>query len=570
MARRQKIETIPLDAARIAHFERMAPQAFARRDANYFAERRWRARELTFIAIVGIAGVTVLGWSASAALVFFVASMWMGILGELAKYLFARGAANRWVDTTNDDRYLWAIAQALRHGRKALNANLVAGYSPFYGVIADLLFGSVATFALLENVRDSQIMVLTPFATDRWLALGLSVTLAAQAVRIGVEIARHRGPDAPPMKLAAGNHGGALFFVLCLFAMFGSRSPMVAMIVANGSMLLYAALVRFTAGGEDKQREWLRGYLQQRATAAQSSIASNAALRVTTGAAMNGATDAAASGIDSNAAFFGDNKHRALDAPTLAQFHDEAPAALQRRDAGYFAERLAVVMPRILFGAVGLYGVYAMRWQLPAMVLLFVVTVWFGELIDVARNIVGRREVARSTSAWESDARAWSVANALQDGRDRVPMAVSAGHIETTAGFFLDFVFGGITTLLLPLILAKTGQTWALESFLTIPALLGTVIALLTLQALVGIVELSRHSGARVNPTPLRDCAGLRGPGLFVCVLAMALAGDRGPQLFVLIGYGGVLAFGVIGLAGIIQELVGKRWLRTHFPRAER
>ena len=262
----------PITADDMARFHRNAPTALARRGGNFVGEQLGAAFETLITGLVPIIGMLAFGWSANQLLVFLLVGAWTAILLDILKLFLLYEGVKRFGATHYDDWHVWVVAQALREGKaEAVRSHLKAKYQPEMGVVVDLLFGGVATVAILAAASGESWSGLRALFADRSVLYGLAALVGYQVLFAAWEIIRRLGAKDPgEVKVAPGMRGIGLFLLMFLVVMIresageNGATARGAMLAVNGGLVALAVfntVGQFWLRGETR---WLRNYLHER------------------------------------------------------------------------------------------------------------------------------------------------------------------------------------------------------------------------------------------------------------------------------------------------------------------
>jgi hypothetical protein len=279
-------------------------------------------------------------------------------------------------------------------------------------------------------------------------------------------------------------------------------------------------------------------------------------------------------------------KHRTSDmAPItpadLDRFHRNAPAALARRGRGYVAESVLNGAQTILVGGVPILGLLYWGWSGMEMLLFLIVIAWVGIVCDAAKVLWLRERAEAFASAGYDDWHVWVVADAIRSGKHEAPRAHLRAKWQPVGGVAIDFVMGGVSTLLMVIQLAaKAGL--GLHSFQARALAIGLALMagwriVFTVWQIVHHRRGSRRwAGSPVaasanadSDRPVKAAVGLRGVGLFLLVfLVVALTENElsvdAARMIMLVVNGLVVLLGVVGLLGPLIVRGETRWLRRY------
>ena len=265
---RTKNETVSLSPQHIARMEREAPAALARRSGGWMFEQMVGTFELLLVATLSLAALWLWDASPLSMLMVLLATAWLGILGEIAKYVLLRRAVEAEVREASNDQFVWHVVTALMLGRARLSRDAVQGHSPGLGIFIDLVCGSVGTAGLLAMLHQAGADWRGALAGDpvaRWTLLAIA---AWQVLGIGWMAVRHAWlhSDPSPPKFAAGGRGLGLFVLVFILLMAGNEGRDLHTALGWVYGLLLALCLLSAPGYWLMQREirWLQGYLARR------------------------------------------------------------------------------------------------------------------------------------------------------------------------------------------------------------------------------------------------------------------------------------------------------------------
>lgn len=260
------VAMVPLTTEDRERFGRDARGMLAARGPSWFAEQSWGSAEPAITAVVSLVGMYAFGWPPAAVFAFTLASLWNGVLCDIAKMLLARAAVYRSAAEHNDTQRFWAIAEAVRNGKEELRADSVRPYHPGMGLFIDLVFGGVGTAVLLGTVNGGMGEVFHAFTDSEGARLALAAMLGTQWLATIATVVAHRrpGPHAP-MRFAAGLRGAALFVLMFAgLVVENGVSVTTIVLIINAALLLLAALSALGMVLLRRETDWLRTWLAGR------------------------------------------------------------------------------------------------------------------------------------------------------------------------------------------------------------------------------------------------------------------------------------------------------------------
>jgi len=266
-------ELVPITAADLARFRKNAPAALARRGGGFLAESVGNALALSITGLIPIVGLVWFGWSASEMLVFLIAGLWIGILGDLAKFALLPGQVRRFGAAYYEDWQVWVVAGALRRGKnEAPRSHLEAKYTPVAAVFVDLVFGGVATAILCVVLAKSGFDFRQELQHNSWLAKSIAALAIYETAFTLWEVVRHRlgGDAAGQVRVALGMRGLGLFLLMFLVVMLddalhdNGATARIALLTVNAAILILATINLVGLYWVQAETNWLREYLRKR------------------------------------------------------------------------------------------------------------------------------------------------------------------------------------------------------------------------------------------------------------------------------------------------------------------
>ena len=272
--RQGSVGMVPLSDEHRERVLREGPRMLARRSATWIAESAWTPLEPAFAAVVSLAGLWLFGWPPDSVVLFSLACVWNGVFCDIAKLLFAGAAVDRDVDRDNEERFYWAIANAIRAGQASLHPAHFHPYRPRVSSLFDIVFGAIATGVIVSGVRTEERSLAAALTGEPGMFISLAVAIALQWLMTIVGIVRSRRPgEHPSLRVLAGTRGLGLLALMVLVLLgvaitdaIGIGRPLSVAISFNVGLLLLAGMM---AGGMAVYRSeaaWLREYLRTNGT----------------------------------------------------------------------------------------------------------------------------------------------------------------------------------------------------------------------------------------------------------------------------------------------------------------
>jgi hypothetical protein len=256
-----------ITAELLRRFERLAPAALARRSRPYLGGIVLGSAQLLLLGLLGLCGLYFWRWSPLTLYLMMVAGMYAAIAVCTLRWLVARRALHVQVDAHNDDRFVWAMVEALRSRQDHLENAEFVRYRAGVGVSLDWLIGTLALAAFgLAIARRDWLAPAQLLASDelRW---ALAAALAVPLIQGVFAISSWRDPQRSGLEnFGAGFHGAmALVFAgtlaLGVDSMEGLRKLVIGL---NIGCVVLGVIALFGCHLLHDQVTWLRAHFQAR------------------------------------------------------------------------------------------------------------------------------------------------------------------------------------------------------------------------------------------------------------------------------------------------------------------
>ena len=277
----------------------------------------------------------------------------------------------------------------------------------------------------------------------------------------------------------------------------------------------------------------------------------------------------------------------------LDRFHRNAPAALARRGWSGFVEEATAGLQTILFGALPIVGLVWLGWSATELLLFLLTGLWVGILCDTTKLFFLRRRAEAFAATQYDDWHVWVVVDALRKGNNAATHQHLRAKWAPMSGVFVDFCMGGISTLLIVIMLVAEaglgpdslqtpGVLWALAGF-SLLRIISTVVEIVHHRSNdwsrgIAPSEWTAEQARRyaASDRPVKAVVGLRGVGLFLLVFLTAFLTDeeRGASVDVawvtmIVVNSIVILYGSISILGWPFLLPETRWLRNYLAERE-
>lgn len=264
----RRVGTVEISAELLRRFEQLAPAALARRPPTRHAGLLLESAQLLLLGLLCLCGLYFWGWSPLTLFLMMVAGMYASIAVCTLRWLVARRALRTHVDAHNDDRFVWAMVEALRSRQDHIASGEMVRYRAGAGVIVDWLLGTAAlalfgfAMARREWLAPAQLLASGEL---RWaLAAAVALPLIQGVLAIGPWLDARRGTLE---NFGAGVHGAmALVFAAVLLLGVDSEAALRKLVIGlNAVIVVLGLLALFGCHVLREQAQWLRAHLQERA-----------------------------------------------------------------------------------------------------------------------------------------------------------------------------------------------------------------------------------------------------------------------------------------------------------------
>jgi hypothetical protein len=246
-------------------FERCAPAALRRRSPAYLGSVVSGSAQLPVLGAIGLAGLYFRDWSPLTLFAMLVAGLAANILVCTLRWLLARHALREQVERHNDDRFVWAMVEALRGGENHVQAGELLRYRAGAGILLDWLLGALALGLLAVGLwklgMRSPAQLLSGGGLEWAVLAAITIPLLQGLFALW---SWRNAEDAVLEGFGAGIHGATMLVFAAILAfgidsMDALRKLMVglnwAIIVTGGIALIGCRLMR-------QQADWLRKHLE--------------------------------------------------------------------------------------------------------------------------------------------------------------------------------------------------------------------------------------------------------------------------------------------------------------------
>ena len=254
-------QLVPITAAMSARFLELAPTTLARRDRT--GNLGHAAEVLQWLLLGGFGLYALFSFEAgpTAVLVLFLVGLYAGIICEGLVYVAARHAVQAQMGRLSEDRFVWAMADALSTGQSEIPDHAVHPPSAGCGLMLDVMLGVLCAIAWFLWFRHTGVDVFAILGDARMTVPLATIVLFALFGAVSSFAALRGGNDGG---IKAGGRGLALF-AMTFALMFSSESPTASFTVMLIMNLLALAIAALCIGGlvlVRRETRWLREHLE--------------------------------------------------------------------------------------------------------------------------------------------------------------------------------------------------------------------------------------------------------------------------------------------------------------------
>ena len=269
-----------------------------------------------------------------------------------------------------------------------------------------------------------------------------------------------------------------------------------------------------------------------------------------------------------------DPKTIPITSADMERFHQNAGAAIKRRGGSYVFDEFGGGLRAVFMGGIPLVGLLWWDWSALQLLLFYLVGSWVGILCDCAKLWLLEKQVREWGEAYYEDWHVWVVVDALRAGEQHAAPAALRAKYEPWSGVFVDFVFGGISTVLMAIGLVRSpkGVEW---SELSDSSVLAWLAGMSAYQVLFTAWEIWEQKAGTAPVRKVKVAAGLRGLGLFLFMFLLVFATDSFEQLghgvtnTMLAVNGLIVAWGIGTMLGPLLLIRETRWLKEYLRKRD-
>jgi hypothetical protein len=261
-----------------------------------------------------------------------------------------------------------------------------------------------------------------------------------------------------------------------------------------------------------------------------------------------------------------------ITAADMQRFHRNAWAAVKRREGSYAFDEFGAGLRSVLLGGVPIAGLLWWDWSPPELLVFLLVGSWVGVLCDFAKLWFLEKAIRDWANVSYDNWHVWTVVHALRKGETRAPKAHLGAKYEPWAGALIDFVVGGISTLVICLGVIRSPQGIAWDE-LNYRSMAFWLAGLICYQTLFTAWEIFEHLRGHAAGRQVKVALGMRGLGLFLFIFVLVAVTDgfehtgMGMQRAMLAVNGAIVVLGLFTMAGPFFIRKETAWLRAYLHK---
>jgi hypothetical protein len=264
-----------------------------------------------------------------------------------------------------------------------------------------------------------------------------------------------------------------------------------------------------------------------------------------------------------------------ITAADMERFHRNAWAAIKRREGTYAFDEFGNGLRSVFLGGVPMVGLLWFDWSPSELMFFLLVGTWVAILCDFAKLWHLEKQIRTWANASYDDWHVWTVTTALRAGRSTAPKSHLNARYEPWMGVMVDLVFGGLSSVLIPVALAEAGEKIDATIFEQRGVML-SLIGLIAYQVLFTVWEIVDHKRGNGTDRQVKVALGMRGLGLFLLMFLLVMVADNwgaqssATRIAMLVVNGGIVFMGLVTMIGphmIRKETV---WLKDYMLKRKR
>jgi hypothetical protein len=269
------------------------------------------------------------------------------------------------------------------------------------------------------------------------------------------------------------------------------------------------------------------------------------------------------------------NEEVLITAADMERFHRNAPTAIKHREGTYAFDEFGNGLRSVFLGGVPLIGLLWFDWSSSQLMFFLLVGIWIAILCDFAKLWFLEKPIRDWASVSYDDWQVWTVAAALRAGRNTAMKSHLSAKYEPWAGVLVDVVFGGLSSVLIPVALAEAGEGID-GTILQDQGVMYSLIGLIAYQVLFTVWEIVVHKRGVGSNRQVKVKLGMRGLGLFLLMFLLVMVADNwgeqssATRIAMLVVNAGIVFLGVVTMVGPLMIRRETQWLREYLRKRER
>jgi hypothetical protein len=267
-----------------------------------------------------------------------------------------------------------------------------------------------------------------------------------------------------------------------------------------------------------------------------------------------------------------DNEEVLITPADMKRFHRNAPAAILRREGTYTFDEFGNGLRSVFLGGVPLVGLLWFDWSSSQLMFFLLVGIWVAILCDFAKLWYLEKPIREWAAVSYDDWQVWTVAAALRAGKNTAMKSHLSAKYEPWAGVLVDVVFGGLSSVLIPVALAEAGEGID-GTILKERGVMFSLVGLIAYQVLFTVWEIISHRRSLGDSRQVKVKLGMRGLGLFLLMFLLVMVADNwgeqssATRIAMLVVNAGIVFMGVVTMVGPLMIRHETQWLREYLAK---
>ncbi len=269
------------------------------------------------------------------------------------------------------------------------------------------------------------------------------------------------------------------------------------------------------------------------------------------------------------------NDEVSINAADMERFHRNAWAAIKRREGTYAFDEFGNGLRSVFLGGVPMVGLLWFDWSSSQLMFFMLVGIWVAILCDFAKLWFLEKPIREWANVSYDDWHVWTIVTALRAGRNTAPKSHLNAKYEPWMGVMVDLVFGGLSSVLIPVALAEAGEGIDATIFEQRGVML-SLAGLIAYQAIFTIWEIVDHKRGTGTDRQVKVALGMRGLGLFLLMFLLVIVADNwgkqssATRIAMLVVNGGIVFLGVMTMIGPFMIRKETAWLKDYLHQRKK